>query len=98
MKKYKLSNKRRFYGAISFAIIILLIGMLLVKHQTAQGESIDKYDIVTVQNGDTLWDIAAKYNNNNYSDLREYVYIIKKENNIYGDFLIPNQKLRVPRV
>lgn len=95
MKKYKLINKARFYSFIIAIVLIISMGVLL-KHQSVQCENIDKYEIVTVQNGDTIWDIAKKYNVQD-KDLREFVYKIKKENDMFGDLITPNQKLKVPK-
>lgn len=97
MKKYKLTNKTRFCSFLLVLAILLSMGMIL-KKEIVQGDQIPSYYIVTVQNGDTLWDIAQRYNNGNYSDLRELVYKIEKQNNIFGDTITPNQTIKVPTV
>jgi len=97
MKKYKLVNKARFYSFITACIVLIFLGLLFFTNEDARGECINKYDMVEIQYGDTLWDIASRYNNNSYEDLREFVYKIKRENDIFGDLLVPNTTLRIPK-
>lgn len=94
MKKYKLKNPQRFYSVIMISVLVVSLG-LIFKEQGVQGESIKKYEIVTVQYGDTIWDLAEKYNKDN-DDLRMFVYQIKKENKIFGDYISPDEQLRIP--
>lgn len=96
MHKYKLVNKFRFYCFILIVVSLLFSGIISITRGSVQGEAIDKYEIVTVEYGDTLWDIASKYNKNKHKDLREFIYIIKKENNLNGSFLIPSQVIKIP--
>lgn len=96
MKKYKLINKLRFYVFVFGIIAFTLISSMILNIQNVQGESLIKYDVVIVDSGDTIWEIAKKYNNQ-HEDLRKFVYQIKKANDIYGDILKPNQKLRIPK-
>jgi len=94
MKHYKLVNKARFVSSLMILVFIVSFGLLL-KQQSVQGENIPKYKTVVIQNGDTLWNIAEKYNTS-YNDLREFIYVIKKENNIFGDLLTPNDIIKIP--
>lgn len=96
MKRYRLVNKTRFFTFLTLLGLILSLGLLL-KQQSVHGENIPKYRTVIIQNGDTLWGIANQYNTE-YKDLREFVYVIKKENGIFGDKLVPNQAIRIPEV
>lgn len=97
MKRYKLVNRARFYVFITVFLLSIFLGLLFFVDQYAKGEGVDKYETVIIQNGDTLWNIATKYNNNKYEDLREFVYIIKKENKLFGDLLVPNNILKIPK-
>ena len=46
-----------------------------------------------IQKGDTLWGISHKFTNKNH---QEYIYLIKKLNNIDNSLLIENQILILP--
>lgn len=51
---------------------------------------------VTVQEGQTLWDIAAKHSDNTI-DVREYIYEIQQMNHItHAGRLQPGQVLTIP--
>ena len=48
----------------------------------------------TVSNGETLWDIASEHKKDG-QDIREYIYELRKINNI-GDCIIhPNQVIKI---
>lgn len=98
MKRLKLKNKKRFYSFIVFTVIFLSMTIMqFTGDNKVRGSAINEYDLVVVQNSDTIWNIANKYNNGQYKDLREFVCKIKSENNIFGDFISPNQVIKVPR-
>ena len=46
-----------------------------------------------IQKGDTLWGISNKFTNNNH---QEFIYLIKKLNNLNNSFLIEDQILLLP--
>jgi Uncharacterized protein containing LysM domain len=54
-----------------------------------------EYSTISVQSGDTLWDIAKKYNKS--GDIRKYIMEIKKINDLSNDCIIyEGEELRVP--
>lgn len=54
------------------------------------------YQVIQVKTGDTLWDLAATYAPA-YSDIREYVAILKQVNRIRSDELLrPGETLIIP--
>ena len=50
---------------------------------------------VVVKPGDTLWEIAQKSNSDN-SDIREYIYEIKRKNTIENSTITPGDTILVP--
>ena len=46
-----------------------------------------------IQKGDTLWGISHKFTNKNH---QEYIYLIKKINNLDNSLLIEDQILIIP--
>lgn len=76
-RKYRLKNKVRFFSFLAMIIISLI---LAVSATIAYGDREPSLKAVTVKRGDTLWNIAEKYNKN--GDIRKYIYEIKKLNNL----------------
>lgn len=98
MKKYKLQNRRRFYATVAMMVFILsLTFMTVLYHPKAQGETLSAYKTVIVDYGDTIWDIAQKYNDNSNQDMRMFVYNIEKVNGLKGEMIKPGQVLRIPQ-
>lgn len=64
-------------------MIVLIIGLAVYGIGIRINETSKDYikEEYTVQNGDTLWSIAEEYADENTS-LQEYIYKIKKVNNI----------------
>jgi len=61
----------------------------------ASGSSANVYETVTVQPGDTLWNIAERHMDDS-KDIRKFIYEIKKLNNVSADTLTAGQKLMIP--
>lgn len=82
------------------AVMILIAAILLcgwnVNADSMAGE--ETYEIVTVQDNDTLWDIAAKKVDDRM-DVRKYIYEVQQLNHL-GDActLTPGSKLKLPAV
>lgn len=51
------------------------------------------YKSITIEKGDTLWDIAEEYITDDYDSVEEYVYILKEMNNLTSDKILAGQKL-----
>jgi LysM repeat protein len=91
-KKFRLINKKRFY---SFVIIVIIAVSSLVFATNIKGESADvQYHKITVEKGDTLWGIAKRYNTD--GDIRSYINIIKKVNNISGSTIYEGDVILLP--
>lgn len=90
MKKRKL----RFRLA---ALVLISISLLLFLGSFKVGGSVRNagYKVVTVEEGDNLWNIV-KNNCNNYRDIRKAIYDIKKINNLPSAVLTPGCKIKIP--
>ena len=102
MYKYKVVNKKRFYLFITSLLISILFSGFFVMSATAYSK--DDYLIleedliienVLVETGDTLWNIALKYKNNNM-DVRDMVEIIKDYNNLKSSRIYSGSVIKVP--
>lgn len=90
-KKYRLKNKTRFV----FIIMVLLVMVLCASTVAATAGNIKKeYRVVSVRPGDTLWGIASVYSGD--TDIREYIYNIKKLNQMKSATIYAGQTLYLP--
>lgn len=81
-------------------VMILIAAILLcgwnVNADSMAGE--ETYEIVTVQDNDTLWDIAAKKVDDRM-DVRKYIYKVQRLNHLDDAcILTPGSKLKLPAV
>ncbi len=53
------------------------------------------YKSITIEKGDTLWDIAEQYLTDDYTSVQEYVYALKEINNMKSDLIFAGDKLIV---
>ena len=54
-----------------------------------------KTEKVTVNNGDTLWNLARRYYDSN-TDLRKVIFDIKEINNMSTSDIRPGQQIKIP--
>ena len=91
-KKYILKNRRRFYIFVMLVTITLSFTFLAATVNGADTNA--TYTTVTVEQGDTLWDLAREYNKN--GDIRQYINKIEKVNNITDSIIFEGDILKLP--
>lgn len=91
-KKIYLKNPIRLLVTFIVAIIMSICFVLLFQ-SSASGNDIPKYSIIKIAKGDTLWNIARKYNFDNM-DLRDKIDEIKELNGISSNIHI-GQELKI---
>ena len=73
-----------------FTVIIFFVGSVI-----SSGKNVNKeYKTITVRQGDTLWDIASKHCGK--MEIRQYIYQIKKVNNLDDAIIYVGQKINLP--
>ena len=82
-------------------VSILLISMVLftlIFTIKVYSKDIPQYNYIyiTVQKGDTLWSIASNLTNYSDMEIRELVYLISSDNNIYNASIYPGDVIRIP--
>lgn len=85
----RIINKKRF--VISITILIALIITLF--SNCLAGKKVETEDLV-VSTGDTLWSIACEYKKDG-QDVREYIYELRKLNNLENCTIYPGQVLKI---
>ena len=96
MKKYKIKNRFRF---ITFVTVMMLIVSFAVSglFNTIKAQSVkeQEYVEISVEAGDTLWQLAKTYGSGN-CDVRELVYNICQVNHIKAEDLRAGQTILIP--
>ena len=95
MRKYRIVSKVRFAVFIGVMAMVMVAFATFVSGGIVLGETVPKYEIVKVQQGDTLWNIAEKYSDKN-TDIRETIYAIEQANDLKPQDLMPGLELRIP--
>ncbi|NLL06229.1 MAG: LysM peptidoglycan-binding domain-containing protein [Clostridiaceae bacterium] len=89
-KKYVLKNKARFY---IFVLVLFVSVFAVFSVVQAYGYKETELKVIRVNSGDSLWAIAEKYNKK--GDIREYIYELKKINNLNDSNIIAGSELKV---
>ena len=101
MKRYRIMNYKRFYIFIASIIMISsFIGIKLINKVNLYDSSIEnkrsQYFEVAVSSGETLWDIANRYQVTD-GDIRHNIQLIKNYNNINSSLnLQENTIIKIP--
>lgn len=80
---------------VGLAIVFLAVFLLAVIQSFHSPKSVDfSYERITVQKGDTLWELAAKIDKN--SDINTLVNRTMKYNNLRNTYIQPGQVIYIP--
>lgn len=87
-----MKTKKMLMCAFIFSLVLLFF---IPRISKADSASASKYIQITVCSGDTLWSIATDYGDR-HSDVRKFVYDIKKANKLKSCMLYPGEELQIP--
>lgn len=97
-KRYRIVSTPRF---ITFLVLCVLFIIYITSSVTgsydAEGLTEETYACVFVESGDTLWDIASQYCDDD-TDVRDMVRIIRDVNSLTGSNIRSGQVLLVPEM
>lgn len=95
-KRTVIVNKRRFFTALTLAIVLVnILFVYAYLPENTQADTVEKTQTITVCAGDTLWSIAQEHGAED-SDVRDTVYQIKQLNDLKCGDLVVGQSLIVP--
>lgn len=99
-KKTGIWEYRRFLFAFAFAVVLFFTVLFLLPKRSASAGNTSNtvYRIASVQieQGDSLWSIAAEYYTNDFSTLKEYIKEIKRMNCLKDDTIYAGGYLLIP--
>lgn len=91
--KRKKVNTLKLFRMVTLTLLICFAVLFTLK-STASGLTKDSYIEVTVLQGDTLWEIADQYNEE--ENIQKVVFEIIEFNNKQNSDLYPGEKLKIP--
>jgi hypothetical protein len=96
IRGYRVVNKTKFFISIIILtiIFILIISLLTDTYKTYAMKEIE-YIEITINSGDTIWNIAKEYRAEN-QDIRELVYLIIEVNDIENSIIYEGQEIKIP--
>ena len=93
--KLKGVNRKKFVNSILTIVFIFVLGFMVINSVLASNEAVETKEIeYAVCKGDTLWKIAEKYKLEN-QDPREYIYEVKKLNNMTSASIYEGQIIKI---
>jgi LysM repeat protein len=81
--------------AITLAALSLMVALPTLSNVHLYAASAERYKVVTVQPGDTLWSIASAQTRG--GDIQEAIDRITEANHLQAPSLQPGQRLRIPQ-
>ena len=91
-RRLVLKNRRRFYTFIM--LITIMLSSILFAVTVNGADTNNEFTTVTVEKGDTLWDLAKEYGKG--GDIRRYIYKIEKANNMTSSDIYEGDVLLLP--
>lgn len=91
----RIVNKKKFIRSILTLILILLVAFTFFIQLFSEKENVKSSEIeYTISRGERLWDIAEEYKRPD-QDIREYIYEIKKLNNMDTSTVYEGQTIKI---
>lgn len=86
----RIVNKKRFILAVTILMVLIIT---LFSHCSAMPKN-NEIESITISTGDTLWSIASEYKKPG-QDVREYIYELRKLNNLTDCTIYPGQEIQI---
>ena len=89
---------KRLWNQYSYAIILFVLSfftVFILINQLGESENIN-YIKITVNDGDTLWQIAEDFSMNHELTAIEFVNWVERNNGISGERIFPGDELIIP--
>ena len=94
---YRIVDPVRFFLAVVISIMILIFaGYSVIGAARVQAAAIRTYTQVTIQEGDSLWNLVKMYNPDSHIDIRDAIYDVYEINDIDESDIRPGEKVFIP--
>ena len=90
----KIVNKKKFIKSIATLIMSIFLIIILINTLTNKPEYKETYKTIYISEDETLWSIAEEYKKPN-QDIRDYIYEIRKLNNMEFAAICEGQELTI---
>jgi LysM repeat protein len=90
----RIKDKWKFVSSITLLIGIVVVIIAITTNITKEPTYTESYSIIHVTRGETLWSIAEEYKKPN-TDTREYIYEIRKLNDMETSEIYEGQTLQI---
>ncbi|MBP2240231.1 LysM repeat protein [Cytobacillus eiseniae] len=89
---------KKLWNQYSYAIILIILSLLTSFILFFQNNGAGKENLmkITVNNGDSLWQIAEEYADEHSISPKQFVQWVQKTNEITGDRIYPGDELIIP--
>lgn len=87
---------KKIWENYSYAIILLAVSLIFSFVAKVQLNSEDDYITVTIEEGQSLWEIAETFADGHTLSESEFISWVEKENGISGDLIHPGDELVIP--
>ncbi|MEH7126463.1 LysM peptidoglycan-binding domain-containing protein [Bacillus sp. JJ1532] len=89
---------KKLWNQYSYAIILFVLSFFtafILINQLGESENI-KYIKITVNDGDTLWQIAEEFSMDHELTAIEFISWVERNNGISGERIFPGDELVIP--
>ncbi|ESU33207.1 hypothetical protein G3A_07495 [Bacillus sp. 17376] len=89
---------KKLWENYSYALILLAVSLIFSFVAKAQLNNEDAYITVTIEEGQSLWEIAETFASEHNFTENEFIGWVEKENGIIGEMVFPGDELVIPVV
>jgi LysM repeat protein len=87
---------KKIWEKYSYVIVLVAVCFIAAIAISNRFEKSDEFMNVTVNKGETLWEIAEKFSDQHTMSSAEFVHWVEEENGISGDKIFPGDSLMIP--
>ncbi|MBS8263638.1 LysM peptidoglycan-binding domain-containing protein [Mesobacillus boroniphilus] len=87
---------KKLWENYSYAMILLAVSLIFSFVAKAHLNNEDAYITVTIEEGQSLWEIAETFASEHNLSENEFVSWVEKENGIIGEMVFPGDELVIP--